>query len=82
MTAPRPIGGIIHTYQKYDPKHFPSPTQPPPDLVSPALEYHPSTEVILQFFSKAVEIERVGVGANWREKLQIMFRLRGAETPL
>jgi len=35
----RRIGGIIHTYQKYDPKNFPSPTQPPPDLVSPALEH-------------------------------------------
>ena len=33
------LGGIIHTYQKYDPKRFPSPTQPPPDLVSPALEH-------------------------------------------
>jgi hypothetical protein len=32
-------GGIIHTYQRYDPKAFPSPTQPPPDLVSPALEH-------------------------------------------
>jgi uncharacterized protein with von Willebrand factor type A (vWA) domain len=32
-------GGVIHTYQKYDPLHFPSPTQPPPDLVSPAFEH-------------------------------------------
>lgn len=31
-------GGVIHTYQKYDPQRFPSPTQPPPDLVSPAFE--------------------------------------------
>lgn len=34
-----PVGGVIHTYQKYDPQHFPSPTQPPPDLVSPAFEH-------------------------------------------
>jgi len=33
------LGGVIHTYQRYDPKNFPSPTQPPPDLVSPALEH-------------------------------------------
>ena len=33
------LGGVIHTYQKYDPKEFPSPTQPPPDLVSPAFEH-------------------------------------------
>jgi len=51
-------------------------------LVSPALEFHPTTETILQFFSSAVEVERVGVGANWREKLQVMFRLRGADRPV
>src|SRR6185503_107479 len=33
------LGGIIHTYQKYDPVNLPAPTQPPPDLVSPALEH-------------------------------------------
>ncbi len=33
------IGGIIHTYQKYDPINLPSPTAPPPDLVSPAFEH-------------------------------------------
>ncbi|MGV3484961.1 MAG: hypothetical protein ACO1RT_11135 [Planctomycetaceae bacterium] len=33
------LGGIIHSYQKYDPASFPSPTQPPPDLVSPAFEH-------------------------------------------
>jgi len=31
-------GGVIHAYQKYDPAKFPPPTQPPPDLVSPAFE--------------------------------------------
>jgi len=50
-------------------------------LISPSLEFHPTTETILQFLSSNLEIERVGVGVNWREKLQVMFRLRGAETP-
>jgi uncharacterized protein with von Willebrand factor type A (vWA) domain len=31
-------GGIVHTYQKYDPVHFPSPTAPPADMVSPLFE--------------------------------------------
>ncbi|MDB4749786.1 hypothetical protein OAF83_02655 [Rubripirellula sp.] len=31
-------GGVIHSYQKYDPAQFPPPTQPAPDLVSPAFE--------------------------------------------
>lgn len=35
---PERRGGIVHTYQKYDPQQFPSPTQPPPDMVSPAME--------------------------------------------
>ncbi|MCH5372714.1 MAG: hypothetical protein JJ992_01970 [Planctomycetes bacterium] len=39
MARRQQIGGVIHTYQKYDPKNFPSPTQPPPDLVSPAFEH-------------------------------------------
>src|SRR5436305_9513054 len=33
------LGGIIHTYLKFDPVHFPSPTAPPPDMVSPAMEH-------------------------------------------
>src|SRR3982751_1093406 len=32
-------GGIVHTYQKYDPVNFPSPTAPPPDMVSPFMEH-------------------------------------------
>ena len=50
-------------------------------LISPALEFHPTTETILQFFSSGLEIERVGVGVSWREKLQVMFRLHGSATP-
>lgn len=33
------LGGVIHTYQKFDPQKFPSPTQPPPDLVSSAFDH-------------------------------------------
>ena len=33
------LGGIVHTYQKYDPAEFPSPTRPPPDVVSGAFEH-------------------------------------------
>jgi uncharacterized protein with von Willebrand factor type A (vWA) domain len=36
---PRSSGGIIHTYQKYDPKKFPSPTEPAPDVVSAAFDH-------------------------------------------
>lgn len=36
---PQHRGGVIHTYQQYDPKSFPSPASAPPDLVSPAFEH-------------------------------------------
>jgi uncharacterized protein with von Willebrand factor type A (vWA) domain len=35
----RPLGGLIHAYQKYDPKNFPSPNKPEPDLASAAFEH-------------------------------------------
>jgi len=38
-TGPAHTGGVIQTYQKYDPRHFPSPTQPPPDLLSGAMQH-------------------------------------------
>ena len=39
MPSRKTLGGVIHTYQRYDPKRFPSPTQPPPDMVTPAFEH-------------------------------------------
>lgn len=33
------LGGVIHTYQKFDPVKFPSPSAPPPDLVSGAFDH-------------------------------------------
>ncbi len=33
------LGGVIHTYQKYDPVRFPNPTEAGPDLVSAAFEH-------------------------------------------
>lgn len=50
-------------------------------LVSPALEFHPSTETLLSFFSPLIDVERVGVGVEWRRGLEVMFRLRGADRP-
>lgn len=36
---PQRLGGVIHTYQRYDPKNFPSPTAPPPDFASLGVEH-------------------------------------------
>ena len=32
-------GGIVHTYQKYDPKKFPDPREAGPDMVSAAFDH-------------------------------------------
>ena len=50
-------------------------------LVSPCLEFHPSTEALLSYYSPTIEVERVGLGVEWRKELQVMFRLAGAERP-
>ena len=39
MTTSSRLGGVIHTYRKYDPQRFPSPRQPEADLVSGAFEH-------------------------------------------
>ena len=39
MSSRDRLGGVIHTYQKFDPAKFPSPTQPPPDMVSAAFDH-------------------------------------------
>jgi hypothetical protein len=50
-------------------------------LVSPSLEFHPTTETILSFFAPGIEVERVGLGVEWRKGLHVMFRLSGAQRP-
>ncbi len=55
------LGGIVHTYQKYDPVHFPSPTAPPPDVVSAMfdhlLTYGNTDEFTEEQLAKAVRLD-------------------------
>lgn len=55
------LGGVVHTYQKYDPVKFPSPTAPPPDLVSHAFEhammYGSYRELTEEELARAVELD-------------------------
>jgi hypothetical protein len=44
-------------------------------LVAPSLEYHPTNETILKYFSEEVPVERVGVGLEWRQEVRVMFRV-------
>lgn len=50
-------------------------------LIAPALEFHPTTETILRYFAPAIEVERIGLGVEWRRGLQIVFRAEGAQRP-
>ena len=43
-------------------------------LVSPALDFHPSNERVLRYFSPRIPVERIGVGLEWRKELKVMFR--------
>jgi len=50
-------------------------TEPPRLLlVSPALDFHPSNEGILRYFAPHIEVERIGVGLEWRKELKVVFR--------
>jgi uncharacterized protein with von Willebrand factor type A (vWA) domain len=82
MSSKERLGGVIHTYQKYDPVEFPSPTAPPPDLVSPAFEhllYYGSTRRLTEEeLARAVRIDPSqirGLGASL-EYLMEMLRQR------
>jgi len=61
MSNRNTLGGIIHTYQRYDPQRFPSPTQPPPDMVSSAFEhmlmYGSHRELTEEELARAVRID-------------------------
>jgi uncharacterized protein with von Willebrand factor type A (vWA) domain len=61
MSKPYRPGGVIHSYQKYDPAQFPPPNQPPPDLVSPAFEqalmYGKFRELTEEELANAVKID-------------------------
>jgi hypothetical protein len=51
-------------------------------LVAPSLEFHPQTETVLQYFAPEIEVERIGLAVEWRERVRVMFRARGAQRPL
>ncbi|MGH9663734.1 MAG: hypothetical protein ACRD9L_04845, partial [Bryobacteraceae bacterium] len=46
-------------------------------LVAPALEFHPSNDVVLRYFAPDVSVERLGIGIEWHRELKVMFRHTG-----
>ena len=74
------LGGIIHTYQKYDPKNFPPPNQPPPDVVSNAFEhmlaYGDLRELTEEELARAVHLDPsqfAGLGPSLEALKQILL---------
>ena len=51
-------------------------------LVAPALEWHPTNEVLLRYLSPEVRAERLGVGLEWKRDLRVMFRTPTTPWPL
>lgn len=62
--------------------YFPGiPLRPDPPrllLVAPALDFHPANETVLRYFSPEIQVERIGVGIQWRRELRVMFRAPSA----
>lgn len=79
MNSNSRLGGVIHTYQKYDPVNFPSPTKPPPDMVTPAFEhllYYGNTRRLTpEELARAVRIDPSqikGLGPSLEALLEIL----------
>ncbi|HID77072.1 MAG TPA: VWA domain-containing protein [Planctomycetaceae bacterium] len=85
MATRHTLGGVIHTYQRYDPTRIPSPLQAPPDLVSGAFEhllaYGSLRELTDEELARAVRIDPsqiAGLGPSL-ESLMEMLRQRKAK---
>jgi hypothetical protein len=53
------------------------PLQPRPPLlflVAPGFQFHPSSDIVLRYLSREIEVVRIGLGENWRRGLRVIFR--------
>ena len=44
-------------------------------LVAPSLDFHPANEIVLRYFSRAIEVRRIGLGVEWQKRVRVMFRM-------
>jgi hypothetical protein len=69
-------------FQQYG--YFPglqlSPRPPLLFLVAPSLRVHPATDIVLRYFSPAIEWTLVGVDERWREGVRVIYRKNSAKT--
>lgn len=43
-------------------------------LVSPGLQFHPTCQTVLHYFSQKIDVEMIGVNEAWRVRPQVVFR--------
>jgi hypothetical protein len=43
-------------------------------LVAPGFRFHPSSDIVLRYLSREIEVVRIGLGENWRRGLRVIFR--------
>ena len=51
--------------------------QPKPPLlflVAPGFRFHPSSDIVLRYLSRDIEVARIGLGENWRRGLRVIFK--------
>jgi hypothetical protein len=56
-------------------------TPPKLYLIAPAICFHSSSATVLRYFSPEIAVERVGLNADWPDRLKVMLRLQGAAVP-
>ena len=50
-------------------------------LLAPALCFHPANTTVIRYFSRSIDVERVGINSDWERDLKVMLRLPGAQMP-
>ena len=85
MSSNDRLGGIIHTYQKFDPMNFPSPTAPPPDVVSHVFDhmllYGSTRRLTEEELARAVRLDpsqlrNIGPSLEWLKALLLERKRR------
>ena len=51
-------------------------------LVAPAMAFHSANASILRYFSPEIEVERVGLNADWPRNLKVVLRLKASDAPI
>ena len=43
-------------------------------LVSPAFRFHSTTEKLLRYFDRNIEVILIGINDSWRKEIKVLFR--------